>query len=260
MGLFSFHRLSWLAISILLTNLVSPMEAYAAESKITITHLNGPIYLVEDEHYAKTNSLFYVGPTAVTVVGASYTPDTASLLAAQIRKITGLPIREVIDTSPDAEWSGGNSYWMSIGARVVAAEVTCEALKKNWDAKVAAVQKNFPGYPSLALSPPGQCYHGNFETQDGHIRVLYLGPSHTPADVFVYFPSEKILDAGSILKEQLGNLANADVREYPVTLHKLQALHLDVQTVIAGHWSATHGPDLIDKYLDMLKLNGQPQK
>lgn len=260
MGRFSIRCLFRLATPVVLATLVLPAQVEAAEPKLTITHLSGPIYLVEDEHYAKTNSLFYVGPAAVTVVGASYTPATASLLAAQIKTFTDLPIREIIDTSPDAEWSGGNSYWTSIGARVMAADVTCDALKKDWSAKVAAVQRNFPGYPSLALSPPGQCYRGDFETQDGHIRVFYLGPSHTPADVFVYFPSEKVLDAGSILKEQLGNLANADVREYPVTLHKLQALHLNIRTVIAGHWSAKHGPDLIDKYLDMLKRSGQPAK
>lgn len=40
--------------------------------------------------------------------------------------------------------------------------------------------------------------------------------------------------------------------EYPNTLHKLQNLHLNVRMVIAGHWSAVHGPELIDHYLDLL--------
>jgi hypothetical protein len=44
-----------------------------------------------------------------------------------------------------------------------------------------------------------------------------------------------------VLKEQLGNLALADLVEYPKTLTKLQNLHLGYTTIIAGHWSPIHG-------------------
>jgi hypothetical protein len=56
------------------------------------------------------------------------------------------------------------------------------------------------------------------------VRGFYLGPSHTQADIFVYFPKEKVLDAGSILKEQLGNMAKADVVEYPRTARRRSRL------------------------------------
>jgi len=55
------------------------------------------------------------------------------------------------------------------------------------------------------------------------------------------------------LKEHLGNLAFANLEEYPKTLQKLQKLHLDINKIISGHWSAVHGPELIDQYLAMLK-------
>ena len=104
---------------------------------------------------------------------------------------------------------------------------------------------------------PTESHPGEFELQNGNIRAFYLGPSHTAGDIFVYFPKEKVLDAGSILKEHIGNMAKADAKEYPNTLHKLQALHLDVDTIISGHWSPVHGPDLVDHYLELLKLNEQ---
>lgn len=102
------------------------------------------------------------------------------------------------------------------------------------------------------LTAPTRCYPDRFSLQNGNVRVFYVGPSHTAADVFVYFPNEAVLDAGSILKPFLGNMAKANVAEYPKTLHKLQDLHLDIRVVIAGHWSAVHGPNLIDHYLDLL--------
>ena len=226
--------------------------AWADDTGISIRQLAGPIYVVVDSHFVSTNSLFYIGPRTVTVIGATWTPETARLLAAQIKRVTDRPIGEVIDTSPDPEWSGGNSYWKSIGAKIVAIRQTSDLLERTWADTVETARRNHPGYPASPLTPPTEVHTGNFELQDGNIRVLYLGPSHTAGDVFVYFPKERVLDAGSILKEELGNLAKADVAEYPKTLRRLQDLHLDIGTVIAGHWSAVHGPELIDRYLQLL--------
>lgn len=226
--------------------------AAAQSPSIAVNWLSGSIYLVEDPHFVLTNSLVYVGTRSVTVVGASWTPDTAKELAARIHEWTALPIGEVIDTSPDPEWSGGNAYWESIGAEVVAAQATCDALAHTWKATVQGTQKNQASYPSLPLTAPSRCYPDRFDLQGGNVCVFFLGPSHTAADVFVYFPKEKVLDAGSILKPFLGNMAKANVAAYPNTLHKLQDLHLDIRMIIAGHWTAVHGPDLIDHYLDLL--------
>jgi len=70
--------------------------------------------------------------------------------------------------------------------------------------------------------------------------------------IFVFFPQEKVLYGNCILKEQLGNLDFADLRQYPKTLEKLKQLHLDFTTIVGGHWSPIHGPELIDEYLQLL--------
>lgn len=254
---FSFALVSLLSATAFVR---SSVPATAQSPEISVSWLSGSLYLVEDPHFVLTNSLVYVGKTTVTVVGASWTPDTAKELAIRIRELTALPIGEVIDTSPDPEWSGGNAYWKSIGAQVVATQVTCDALARTWNATVEGTQKNQVNYPSLPLSAPTRCYPNRFDLQDGDIRVFYLGASHTRADVFVYFPKEEVLDAGSILKPFLGNMAKADVAAYPNTLHKLLDLHLDIRMVIAGHWSAVHGPDLIDHYLNLLAQPNAPAK
>lgn len=230
----------------------------AAVSGVTVRHLTGSIYLVEESVVGQTNSLVYIGPADVTVIGATSTPETAAVLAAKIRGLTSRPIREVIDTSPDPEWSGGNAYWKSSGAQIIAAEATYDLLESTWETRVETARKHHPGYPRLPLVLPTKRYPRNFELQGGDVRALYLGPSHTAGDIFVYFPKERVLDAGSILKEQLGNMANADVAAYPKTLRKLQALHLDIQIIISGHWSAIHGPELVDHYLEMLRTYEPP--
>jgi metallo-beta-lactamase class B len=239
--------------------LAGPLHAARAENpapSVSISWLTGSIYLVEDEAFdILTNSLVYVGPSQVTVIGASWTPETAKAVADQIKQITPLPITEVIDTSPDPEWSGGNGYWKRIGAKILAVEITATLLQHTWRTTVADFRQAHPSYPDEPPVLPTEVRPGDFQLQDGNIRCFYLGPSHTPGDIFVYFPKERVLDAGSILKEHLGNMAKADVNAYPRTLHRLEALHLDTNMIVSGHWSAVHGPDLIEHYLELLREN-----
>src|SRR5438105_1575741 len=83
----------------------------AEEPAIRLTRLRGPLYIVEYDHFAKTNYLFDIGPSSVTLIGATWTPDTAKALNQQIKQVTDLPVREVVIPSPDPEWSGGTAYW-----------------------------------------------------------------------------------------------------------------------------------------------------
>ncbi len=230
---------------------------WAADLAVSLSHLIGSIYVVEDPHYAKTNSVVYVGRTSVTVIGATWSPETARLLANEIRKISDKPITDVIDPSYNPEYSGGNAYWKGIGANIVSTDLTRDLLRSDWQKVGDFVRASYPGYPHVALVLPTQTYPGDFKLEDEDIQALYLGPSHAADDIFVYFPRERVLYAASILKERLGNLEFANLEEYPKTLHKLQQLHLNIDTIISGHWSAIHGPELIDQYLKMLETHSQ---
>jgi metallo-beta-lactamase class B len=215
--------------------------ARATEPTVSIYPVSGAVYVLEDSHFAKKNYAVYVGAESVIVVGAGWSPDIAKLLAQKIREITDKPIRDVILPDHDPEYAGGISYWKSSGASVVSTALTAETLKSDWTKAVDFTREHFRGYPNLPLVLPTKTCGPDFTLESGNIRGVYLGPSHNLDDVFVYFPKERILHAGSILKEHLGNLASANLVEYPKTLQKLQALRLDIDKIISGHWSAVHG-------------------
>jgi len=233
-----------------------PTRMFAAEH-LALWHLRGHLYLVEDGFYAKENSMVYVGEKSVTVIGATWTPDTAKQLVIEIRKISNAPITQVIDTNYHPDRAGGNAYFKAIGAEIAATEMTREQMAHGWDDVVQFTRSSFPDYPALPLVPPDKTYSSDFTLQDGRIRSIYLGPSHTPDGIFVFFPEEKVLYGNCILKEKLGNLKYADLTEYPRTLRKLKALNLGFDTIIAGHYSAVHGPELIDQYLALLEAQGK---
>ena len=233
-----------------------PISAFAAEH-LSLWPLRGHLYVVEDEFYTKENSMVYVGEKSVTVIGATWTPDTAKQLVIEIRKISDAPITQVINTNYHTDRAGGNAYFKAIGAEIVATEMTREQMARGWDEIVQFTRSSFPNYPALPLVLPDKTYTSDFTLQDGRIRGIYLGPSHTPDGIFVFFPEEKVLYGNCILKEKLGNLKYADLTEYPKTLQKLKALNLGFDTIVAGHYSALHGPELIDQYLALLEAQGK---
>ena len=73
---------------------------------ITLKHIRGGVYLVEDSFYAAENSSVYIGKTHVTVIGATWTPETAEIVAKKIRMITSCPITEVINTNYHPDRAG----------------------------------------------------------------------------------------------------------------------------------------------------------
>jgi metallo-beta-lactamase class B len=243
-------KLSRMLLSVV-TSLVAQFVV-AEGPRVVLTPLRGGVYVAEDYFYSKENSVVYVGDSSVSVVGATWTPETAKLLANEIRKVTQKPITEVIDTNYHPDRAGGNAYFKSTGAKIVSTKMTNDLLKAHWDEMVRYVQKGVPSYPTLPLVPADQTFPGDFQLQSAGVKAIYLGPSHTPDGIFVFFPKEKVLYGNCILKEQLGNLDFADLTEYPKTLQKLKQLNLGFTTIVAGHWSPIHGPELIDQYLALL--------
>ncbi len=237
---------------LLLVALCWPVYGDAPQPHIALTHVRGNVYVIQDPFYFPENSVVYIGDESVTVIGATWTPETAKELVGEIRKITSKPISEVVDPDFHLDRVGGNAYFRSIGVHVVSTRMTYELLLKKWEKKVKGRQAVDPTYPTVPKVLPDQTHPGNFELQGGHIRAFYLGPAHTPDGIFLYFTAEKILYAGCIILEHLGDFTDGDLKQYPITLRKLKALELPIDTVIAGHWSPLHGPELIDQYLVQL--------
>jgi metallo-beta-lactamase class B len=75
--------------------------------------------------------------------------------------------------------AGGNAYFKAIRTEIVASEMTREQMVHGWDEVVQFTRSGFPDYPALPLVLPDKTYTSDFTLQDGRIRGIYLGPSHT---------------------------------------------------------------------------------
>ncbi|WP_397599867.1 subclass B2 metallo-beta-lactamase [Silvanigrella sp.] len=228
--------------------------------QLSLKHLKGPLYVVEDDYFYKENSMIYIGEKYITIIGATWTLETALLLDKEIKKITSKPIYEVINTNYHPDRAGGNDYWKKIGAKIISTQMTYNLMKTDWEKTIEFTKKSIPDYPRLPLSLPDNVFQNNFVLQNGDLQSIYTGSSHTYDGIFIYFPKEEVLFGGCILKEKIGNLSFADIKEYPRTIEKLKNLNLKITQVIGGHDEPIHGPELIDNYKKLIDDHNKNHK
>ncbi|GGM94276.1 beta-lactamase [Dyadobacter beijingensis] len=80
------------------------------------------------------------------------------------------------------------------------------------------------------------------------VVAAFYGEGHTRDNIIGYFPSEKVMFGGCLIKEvdaTKGNLADANVEAWPATVTKIKAQYPDVKVVIPGH-GKIGGNELLD--------------
>jgi metallo-beta-lactamase class B len=106
---------------------------------------------------------------------------------------------------------------------------------------IAATKKaNFP--------VPQKGFKDRMELKVGNRSVIaeFNGEGHTRDNIIGYFPSEKAMFGGCLIKElkaSKGNLADANVEAWSETVSKIKKKYPDTQIVIPGHG------DIGDSYL-----------
>jgi metallo-beta-lactamase class B len=132
-----------------------------ASEIVNLKKISDKIYVVEDFYYIKENSIVYIGDEHVTLIGATWSPETAKRVAEEVRKITTKPIREVVNTDYQPDRSGGNAFWKAQDAKIISTQLTHDIMGRQWAHIVTVTQRAFPTYPKVPLTLPDTVYSGD---------------------------------------------------------------------------------------------------
>lgn len=176
------------------------------------------------------NSGFVIGNDGLLVIDTFISQAPARDLLAEIRKVTNLPVKYVVNTHYHLDHVAGNAIFTEVGATVVAHRnergwVRSENLKffQQNGATPTAEQRA----EVASLVEPQITYDHILEVDLGSrlVRVVYF-PGHTSGDSVVYLPDANIVFTGDLgWNQRIPNLIDATTSAWMDTLDKIIARH-----------------------------------
>lgn len=186
-----------------------------------------------------SNAAFVVTPTGVVVIDALGSPELARRLVAQIAQITPKPITHVIVTHYHADHIYGLQTFKALGARVIAHRAALAYLNSDTARlRLAASRQELAPWVdenTQLLQADEWLDQAQVLTVGGvKFEINPVGPAHTPEDLVVYLPIEKVLFAGDLVfRSRIPYVGQADSRHWITALDSL--LKFDTQVIVPGH-------------------------
>jgi len=235
--------------ALLLSILLFSSLAFAADADFTIKKLGDGVYaaLGVDGGKAGSNAGFVVGSNGVLVVDTFTNPAAARDLLAEIRKITSLPIRFVVNTHYHLDHTGGNAVFAEAGATIVAQRNLRGWLRTENMKFFGATPKPEDKARVESLALPDMVYSDAVDIYLGSrlVQVRYM-LGHTGGDSVIVVPDANVVFGGDLIwQKHLPNLIDATTSDWVKTLEKLLADHPSA-TFVSGHGDVATPQDVRD--------------
>jgi metallo-beta-lactamase class B len=245
----SHYMLAMKETIILLFFLFSSVGTFsqASGSRLTISHLKGDFYIYTTYGTFKgdpvpSNSMYMVTSKGVVLFDTPWDSTQFQPLLDSIRIRHHQNVILCISTHFHDDRTAGLEFYKQKGIKTFTTERTDEfsKMKNGKRAEFLIFQDTL------------------FTVGQHRFQTYYGGQGHSPDNIVIWFDKEKILYGGCLVKsteaEDLGNLSDANVKAWALTIKKIQQKFGDPIYIIPGHldWqsneSLTHTLMLIDQY------------
>lgn len=221
-------------VTIICFFLLGNLFGQKSDTRLKISHLTGDFYVFTTYNYYKGNRIPANGMYLLTNKGAIIIDspwDTTQFqpLLDSIQLKHNKSIVMCIATHFHEDRTGGLVYYQQKGIKTYTTRQTDELSRKR-GMKRAEFLINKDTVFSI----------GQYSFQ-----TYYPGHGHAPDNIVIWFEKEKILYGGCLIKsiqdDNLGNLGDANVKEYATTLKHVQKKCRNPKYIIPGHngWTST---------------------
>ncbi len=236
----------FLALSVFLLSM-SDASSQTPKRSLIISHLADDFYVYTTfESYkgepVPSNSIYMVTSRGVVLFDTPWDSTQFQPLLDSIRVKHNKDVILCISTHFHDDRTAGLEYYRRKGIKTFTTERTDELSKARNEKRA-----EFLMYKDTI-----------FSIGEHSFQTYYGGEGHTPDNIVVWFGKEKILYGGCLVKsteaEDLGNLSDANVKEWATTIKNIQHKFGNPDYIIPGHldWhskeSLTHTLYLIQQY------------
>ncbi len=207
------------------------------------------------------NLSFVVTSEGVLLVNAGDNYLLARAMHDAIRSITSQPVKYVVWENGQGHATGGTAYWKEQGAHIIAHKDAEHALDEHGDQVFERIlrRQRDKGLGTRMVMPDETFSDQKIIDMGGmRIELTRLGPAHSPGDISVWLPQQKLVIAGDIAFHQrlLPVFEHTDTAGWVETWSKFRALEAEI--VIPGHGSPTNMAEVTRYTVDYLTdLRGQ---
>lgn len=195
------------------------------------------------ENSGHNNNLsFIITGDGVVVVNAGACYLLAKALHEEIRKITDQPVRYVILENGQGHAALGSNYWKQQGVPVIAQVDAAHEIEEGAYALLTRMQEyNRDKAEGTEVVSPDITFEEQYVIELGDMRIeaLYLGSGHSPGDIQVWLPQQKLVISGDMAFHErlLPIFSNTDTAAWLETYDRFLALEPTI--VIPGHGAPT---------------------
>jgi cyclase len=192
----------------------------------------------------------------VTGAGTSLMVDTLFDLALTREMLEGVrpvtdahPVATLVNTHSDGDHTFGNELLAARGVEIIASAAAAELMGQA-EVDALAKLKKLPGpsgdfvrqvfgpfeFEGITATGPDRTFDGEHSVDVGgrEVRLIQVGPAHTPGDALVHVPDARLLYAGDILFIGGTPIAWAGPIDRWIAACD-RVLDMDVVTIVPGH-------------------------
>ncbi|MBL0883218.1 MAG: BlaB/IND/MUS family subclass B1 metallo-beta-lactamase [Chitinophagaceae bacterium] len=225
--------------------LINTLVAQAINPKLKITALTHNFYIYTTYNtYENTqvpaNGMYVVTKEGVVMFDTPWDTTQFQPLLDSIQARHHQPVIMAFATHWHSDKTAGLEYYRQKGIKTYTTRKTDELSKKNGAKRAALLMDN----DTL------------FQVGAYQFQTYYPGPGHTEDNIVIWFPKEKVLYGGCLIKgasdTNLGFLGDGNVKEYIHTLKRIQEKYPQPKHIIVAHsdWadlnSLTHSIEMAE--------------
>ncbi|MGJ4787917.1 subclass B1 metallo-beta-lactamase [Leptospira koniambonensis] len=221
------------------------VSIYGKDPKIQVSEIGKNVYvhtsykLLKDTYFP-SNGLIIETEEGIVLVDTAWGEEQTSQLLDWISINLKKPVIAVIITHFHEDRAGGIEVLKKLDIPTYSGKRTISILKEEGK-----------HLPEKLLKDKDLLVFGKTK-----IETFFPGAGHSKDNLVVWLPGSEILFGGCLVKSveanEIGNTKDADLKEWPKTIHKLEKTFPKISILVPGHQS-WGGKESLKRTLELLK-------